>query len=90
MILLLIIATKNNRSEYPIILSIILFRLAGISHSPAHRDDIRAILETKLNRELITTLENLNKSATTLQKTGLWLTAVIGIATIVISVLVLI
>ncbi len=81
---------RELEKEDPIFISAVISRL----HYPegrtaenfnAIRDGAKLLLEHKLNEKLISTLEHLDKSATRLQWIGLALSAVIGVAAIVIT-----
>jgi hypothetical protein len=68
-------------NEEPIVLSVLNSR----NLEPSQRDSIKSIIDTKLNEKLIGTFENLNKSATRLQKIGIALSVIIGLAAIAIT-----
>ena len=77
--------------EEPIVISAVLGRMYREGSSfeieplPARIAATKALLETKLNENLISTMEKLDKSASRLQKIGIILTVVIGLAVIAIT-----
>jgi hypothetical protein len=56
-------------------------------HFTAYRESAKAVLEAKLTANLIDTLEKLNSSAVKLQKTGIAVMVIIGLATLVVTIL---
>ena len=77
--------------EEPIVISAVLGRMYTVEGHfepktlPARITATKALLETKLNEKLISTMEKLDESASKLQKTGIILSVVIGLAAIVVS-----